>query len=280
MIKMKVNWILEQFAVEDYFDKIIECVNKFDDNYVHLKSFEYYIRDLEKEVDNTLPTVALCSIQTAREINRKKFIPGAIYSDKAFEVNRYYKDYHEFILNKDYMCLPFWSLVQNKDFIFNTFGNNDCVFIRPNSGGKSFTGFVTDKDNFECAIDQAFIVGEEPYELVCISEPKNIKYEWRIVIIDGKVISGCRYKTFVKRDLIEEIPDRVIDYAKLVVESVKNPPQECYIMDVAETSDGLSIVELNSMSCSGLYKCDISKIMVALRDYIVKNFIRNEEWQK
>jgi len=272
VISMKVNWILEQFAVESYRDELVECITKHGDGYFELKPFEIYNTNIE-DFDRHLPTVALCSIQTAREVNSLPFIPGAIYSDKAFEVNKYYRDYSKFMLNKEYVCLPFWSLQQNKDFIFDTFGDNGCIFMRPNSGGKSFTGFVAEYDRFERDLEQAFLIGENEYELVCVSRPYNIWHEWRVVVIDGKMITGSRYKYQGKKNVVAEFPVEVREFAENVVKTVDNPPQACYTMDIGQTKAGLSIVELNSMSCSGLYACNIPAIVDALREFAIKDYL-------
>ncbi len=259
---MKVNWILEHFAVEDYRDEMVAAINEYDDIILDLHPFEYLKKDVKKELDACLPTVALCTIQLARELNRTtSFIPGAIYGEKQFAVNKYYQDYYKFMLNKEYMCLPFWALKKNKELIYRIFGNAGCVFIRPNSGGKSFTGFILDYDRFDRDLDQAFLIGENLEELVCITHPVNIIREWRLVIIDKKVIASSLYKENGRPNKEAGCVPKVQKFAELVINSVDNPPQACYTMDIAETKDGFSIVELNSMSCSGLYKCDITAVV-------------------
>jgi hypothetical protein len=65
--------------------------------------------------------------------------------------------------------------------------------------------------------------------------------------------------------LSPEIPKIVLDtadeYAKLY------EPAEIYTMDLAETPNGIKIVEYNCWNGSGLYKMDTKKLFSTITDY-------------
>lgn len=46
-------------------------------------------------------------------------------------------------------------------------------------------------------------------------------------------------------------------------------PEDVYVMDLGLVNDGWRIVEINSFTCSGLYKCDYDKVIHELENYAV-----------
>ncbi len=86
-------------------------------------------------------------------------------------------------------------------------------------------------------------------------EKTNIVAEYRFFVIDGKVVTGCQYHQNSKLFIDCLIPDGVREYAKLVAS--KWQPESAYVLDIAKQGKGqLGVMEINSFSCSGLYKCD------------------------
>jgi glutathione synthase/RimK-type ligase-like ATP-grasp enzyme len=108
--------------------------------------------------------------------------------------------------------------------------------------------------------------------LICISEPKNIHGEWRLVIADKKIVAYSQYKKHGETNLLGECPNYIQKFAKIVVNSIDIPPDPCYTIDIAEESDGPSVIELNSLSCSGLYKCNIPDVIKAVREVVIKDY--------
>lgn len=45
-------------------------------------------------------------------------------------------------------------------------------------------------------------------------------------------------------------------------------PGRAFVIDVALTDDGLKIVELNCINCSGFYEADIQKIIMSLNNIL------------
>ena len=45
--------------------------------------------------------------------------------------------------------LPYGELKRKKDYLFKLFGDNDFIFVRPDSGFKTFTGDVVNYNNYE-----------------------------------------------------------------------------------------------------------------------------------
>lgn len=231
------------------------------------------IRPFERIPEFLGPTIALCSLNLAVEILKSKNYPGVYCNLDNFKCTKYYPYYHKYLLNNPYVMLPYGSLIDLQYNLFNWLGNNDSLFIRPNSGFKEFTGQIVTKENFDKEISQLECV-EPNSDLLClIAEPRNIKTEWRLAITNKKVVGCSTYRVNGEHEEIEGFSVDVCNFAQKVITDVAWEPDFCYTMDVCQLSDGeFKLVELNSFSCSGLYACDLTHIINEVRKVICKDW--------
>lgn len=174
----------------------------------------------------------------------------------------YYPRFGNYLLNANYIMLPFGEIKRRKEWIVSNFGNE--VFIRPSSGGKSFTGkVIKDWDK-----DLRFIRAD-PETLVIIAKPVDIAYEWRTVVVEGKVIASSQYKTFGRVVQRETVPE-ALQYAQDVLNTVKYSPDPIWTLDICLTNNEFKVLEVGSFSCAGLYACDPEPIIHAV-NYIMEN---------
>ena len=137
--------------------------------------------------------------------------------------------------------------------------NTEFLFIRPDSGLKTFTGFTIWKKDFnhETNFLKKFL---NPETLIIVAPVKTIIAEYRFVIGNGNVIDGSYYSWEPGFD--NQPMDN--DCLKLASELSQNwwHHDLVYTLDIASTDEGPKMIELNSFSSSGLYHCDREKIMV------------------
>jgi hypothetical protein len=90
--------------------------------------------------------------------------------------------------------MPILEIQRNKDYIFNNFGIDNNIFIRPDSGCKPITGQIINKYSLEKELNifEQKAGNDLDKIIVVISTPKNINREWRFVIADKKVISSLQ----------------------------------------------------------------------------------------
>lgn len=172
------------------------------------------------------------------------------------------------LLNVPFMCMPVGSLEHQGHFIFSTF-KQDQVFIRPNSGQKSFAGSVVSENAFNdfCRFIQENL-GCRRSELVLIAGHKRIQSEYRAIIIDRKVVSVSQYepeKKITRSDKITKwIQDVVLTFGTEL---------SAYALDIAELINGeLRILEVNSLNCAGWYDNDIPSIVKAANSLAIKQW--------
>lgn len=199
------------------------------------------------------------------------FIPGA-YGLTSDVICSYYLPLlpKEFILNDDYIVMSWGEFVRRKEFLQHIYG--DAIFIRPNSGFKTFSGFSMSFDDWDYEVKTRQSLTSVMHDsLVLISSSKKIYSEYRFVVCDRRVVTGSRYHVNCK---LNESSDVDIDCQKLAEKMAELPWQldTCYTCDIGLTDSGAKLVELNSFGCAGLYKCDLNLIVrhvsiAALRDF-------------
>ncbi|RDJ35035.1 MAG: DUF4343 domain-containing protein [Crenarchaeota archaeon] len=269
---MKPKWLLET----DTFDKNIEEEIK---EAVTSQGMEYKVIDYVPfdglVFDQYAPddcVIAHGSLGMTQQCLRKtQWVPGAWCNLKHFKCHHYYPRLNKYLLNDEYIILPYGELMRQKRFIYRTLGYDDCVFMRPDSGFKNFTGKVVYRGDYAKDIEFFGFYDVEPEELVIVAEPRRIDEEWRLVIVDKKVVTGSLYKYRGVPQLESGCPDDVIEFATKVAETWQ--PEKCWVLDVCRAIN-LRVVEINSFSSSGLYACDKFKVVEAVSKAAM------DEWQE
>jgi len=210
--------------------------------------------------------VVVGSIQFTRHFMKihKGNCPGGYYSDERYRCTEYMHQLpQEWLLNARHVFLPFGEVCRKRGWLFELFATDE-IFIRPDSGAKTFTGLVLKSDSAEqelLAIRQLTHVPDQAMTLVSAALP--IEAEYRFVIINRTVISGSQYMRAGRIDIGSGVCDECLALAQRVAKCE-------FQVDIAYTCDiGMSdgvpkVIELNAFSTSGLYACDIKAVYQAI----------------
>jgi hypothetical protein len=152
----------------------------------------------------------------------------------------------------------------NNDAVFGPLGSIVApvgeFFIRPDEDSKAFAGTIMNHVEFEgWRNDLMSISGYTtlpPETEVMIAPLKAIWAEYRCIIADGRYITGSRYKTGQTVAYSSDVGQRIIDYANECVREWN--PRRLFTLDIADTPDGLKIIETNAVSSSGFYAIDMN----------------------
>lgn len=254
----------------DAFDKN-DCV-------VFMGSLQF-ARDVQKAA---LYGVMACNPEYMPKVWHQ-WVPGAICDFEFFKYKHYSQYIKNELLNWPYTLCTEANFFHMKDFLYSTHGNSDCIFVRPDSGFKNFTGLVVHEADFLRCYDTFDPYNDAKYDssdrLVIVSEPANILKEYRLIVVDKKVVAGSTYRVYGNLESynVENCPEynHLVQYAEKIAEEI---PHGCYVMDVALTqSVDYKVVELNSFSCSGMYDCDMKKVIPAVSAWAEKQW---EEWRE
>jgi hypothetical protein len=191
------------------------------------------------------------------------WVPGGWCNIGNLDCSTYYAYFGPFLLNSFYSILPGVEAIRLEDRLFEEFGVNDEIFVRPSRVHKLFTGTVAYKDNFRDAMAASRY---DPTTLVVVSSPKEIGREWRFVIGLDEIVAASQYRDNGAIGISRGCPDDVSQYVADILSRVSWRPDKLFVMDVCESDDRLHVLELNSFSCSGFYDCDVAAIVRAASD--------------
>lgn len=228
------------------------------------------------------PTITQGSIQFndfTRRLNSYVGINIDLYPEvnvRNYDCTSYYPRYGHELLNSHYTMLPYGDLLRRKEWLFQVFGEDNCIFVRPNSGLKEFTGQVVKCELYEKDIENISFYDVIPELLVIVSVPKLISWEARVVVVNGNVITGSYYRInrLHQEALLEQ---RHLNSTQDLINRIKWQPDEIYVIDVCETNGELKVVEVGAFNYAGLYRCDRTKIVEKISNFVID--LHNKEYQ-
>lgn len=278
-VPFKPKWVFEKETFEDIQEELMAEVTRQGMEYVVLDYYPYRLdrsRHLSDVYHADGCVVVYTSLQMARFIQQQNvWTPGVFMDLPKFECLHYYAHLGKFLLNSPYIMLPFGELLRLKEDVFYTMGNNGCVFIRPSSGFKLFTGKVVEYENYEREIDKFSIYDVEPDKLVIVAEAKNIVAEYRLVIADSKVVGSCQYMEDRQHIVKEGCPNEVLTLANEIIATWQ--PEPAWTLDICKVGNEYKLLEIGSFSCANMYGCNKASVVSAIADLAVK--LHKEEYE-
>lgn len=182
------------------------------------------------------------------------------------------------VINQDYWIpfsfaeLPkYFNATLNDDIVWMTLPEaqkclqvEGTMFVRPDSGKKTFSGQLFDYDKLSTEI--AFLQQRniETDFLVGVAKPKELNIEARFVIVDKKIISQSVYSDRGSISFLGEVPKKVTEFANECLNSTAFPEPH-FVLDLAETTNGIKVVEVNAIETSSYYNSDRKAIYQALQ---------------
>jgi hypothetical protein len=273
---MHTRWIIEQETWQpENEQKLITAITEQGMSY---SFFEYRPFDDEGNTKRILKLfsaddipVFYCSLNMCKFIKKELPWITGIYCDLPnYECTKYYPILGEYLLNRDYYMLPFGEVLRLKNRVFDQYYE---VFIRPSSGFKTFSGQLIDIDDLEKQLEAMKLYGITDDEIVIISGIKTIRCEWRFVVVNKEVVSGCLYRDsgFLKEEERKKLTERADEYARGI--ALIYQPDKCFTIDLACLLSGPPmLLEINAFSSSVLYECDIPTVVREVSKMAAKEF--------
>lgn len=268
---MKCKWLLDSHMLDSaYHADLKDVCHSLGIEFQVVKyiplSTTYKVAPFEETIrfNENDCVVAYGSIEFLKGIGyyNKNFVPSYYMSEKNLKCSSYLPNIPtEYLLNGEYIMLPYGEFKKRKENVFNLMNTNK-LFIRPDSGLKTFAGTTIHVDDFDYEINTLEkLTAVLDDTIILISNIQPIKKEYRIVIGDRRVIASSQYKHYDTVEMIEGAPEGAINLANKITE-LEWQPDTAYTVDVAELKDGsFKIIELNSFSCAGLYACNLTDVV-------------------
>ena len=109
--------------------------------------------------------------------------------------------------------------------------------------------------------------------IAIISTPKIIDKEWRIVVADGQFLSASQYKSEGKLEMKSGCDEGAMELAAEIAKEEWQPDPIC-VLDICLSGGKYHLLEANSFSCAGLYKCPVGVIVSEASRLAIR------EWQE
>lgn len=264
-MKNKIHIALDSFFIEkdsqksqiDFLEK-----NKIDYEFYRIVPFSHEIIPPLPKDKIIIPFGCIEFVQAI--LKNKEIDSRIIFDDIIFTNENCLNQWKSFCLNNN-------ARIVSAKQIIDTF-EEDEYFMRPIDDKKSFTGGVFKPSQIKKLMER--YVGYENNEFkedskVIVSKIKNIKREWRNIVIDGKIISSSLYRENGVHIEKMGIPPDVEAFCRAAL-FVYNPAK-AFVLDVCELEDGsFAIVEFGCIHNCGFYQSDMPKVMEAFIEFIYK----------
>ncbi|MEM6422997.1 MAG: ATP-grasp domain-containing protein, partial [Pseudomonadota bacterium] len=115
------------------------------------------------------------------------------------------------------------------------------------------------------ALDEDEIPGGSLHHdtVLMLTEPVRILQEWRLWIVNDRLVTASLYKEGARVLYREGADDEVLDFARHLV--ALNPDYApAYVLDICRTADGLTLLETNCLNAAGVYAADLIALASAI----------------
>lgn len=272
-----MKWIIEKGLFKENLERLYIVLEKQGIDYEVVKYIPFQGGSYSFDSD----CFFYGSLEFAAQL--RKETECTIFSTPEFyDCTKYYPAFGEWLINGDYMMLPYGDLLRRAGFISEFFGMGEhrLFFVRPNSGEKTFTGMTMAtkiiKQDMEFVERYSKI---PPDTLIIIASAKKIYKEYRFIMRGNEVVTGSLYKIDGNNETkLIKSEDEAFSFAKIIGGKAKYRTDPMWTLDIAELESGkLGVLEIGGFSCAGWYDCDVDKIIKNVKQIFEgKEKIRNE----
>jgi hypothetical protein len=188
---------------------------------------------------------------------------GLFFDEVTFSMENYNEKWGRYMLNYGASVITFKELIDSENY-----SPEKLLFIRPNDDSKSFAGEVKRYDEIGEWYKKLKVVENTNLSLeskIVVSEPYNIHYEWRLWIVNKKVVAASKYREYFKLRKEEGCPADVVSFAEEKYQQYT--PHDVFVIDICLCGDEYFIVECGCMNGAGFYKANIQNIVVNVTNY-------------
>ena len=248
---MKAKWLIEKTRYDEEYLDIVEALkrNGYEYELIELKNFISHF----DEDDCVVPQ---CTINMANYINKNhSWVPGVWLNGDAYKCSSYYPHVKDYLLNDDHEFMTVREFLENRSEVAENHADDEgYIFIRPDSGLKSFTGTILPVVGQNFHFNWVWIENQVKMDdVVVVSSPKIIETEYRFFVSNGEILTGSMYA-----------PNRITGWnsqAYALAEKVAgliNDPDPIWSIDICmDENENYHLLEIGCFSCAGVYKSDL-----------------------
>lgn len=253
-------WVIQNnLYAEAAFDELLSALRRKGINHSVHKAVPF-THALEPEVTPPPGTVMVIGTWPLSEIAIERgWVPGT-YTNHNFNFLVQRQFWGKMLLNADARDYQLCAVPEQ----------TAPFFIRPTDDGKAFSGQVMDWNYFSAWRDSASLftpLGTPSVTSqtdVIIAEQKEILSEYRLFVVDRKIVTGTCYRSHGELVSVKHVPEQIIGFAEAAIKLFDVAP--AYVLDIAFTIEGPKIIEVNNINAAGWYAADMDKLVGALEE--------------
>ncbi|RFS24979.1 DUF4343 domain-containing protein [Chitinophaga silvatica] len=210
-------------------------------------------------------STTLCNLVAANE----QLKAGLFFDPESFSMENYFQQWGSYMLNYGATITDFKTLLLREE------DPNTLFFIRPVDDGKTFAGVVKRFADLTDWCEQLQHYNETrsiAESKIVVGKPYEIEMEWRLWIVEGKVVASSRYRTYFKLTKEKGCPPSVKDFAE--ARCLEYMPYGAFVMDIGKAGDDLFIIECNCINAAGFYHGDINAIVSEVSRFFASSISR------
>ena len=258
MTAKQTTWVLQQSysVTSPTINLLTEAVATFGRPLVTVRvvPFTEELPEMPEEVEFPFILFGLTTL-IKNAAKSSKWRRGIFFDEKKFAPSSYQKVIGDLLLNSDMRICTADELAGFE------LGVGEQIFIRPNDDFKAFGGqimtFGEYLDWFKLFKDADDMSVSRETQMI-YAAPKHIRREFRTHLVAGRVVGMSEYLPMSQAILSE----RVSEFAEHVAD--RYSPAEAFVLDIAETADGLRVLEYNCINGAGFYLANVGAIVRAL----------------
>lgn len=263
-----ITWVLEKASFEHRIavnEKIIKRLAETGNDHR-----EIFIVPFERSVVGGDPlveghVVAYGSTAIDDVVDRNGWKPGVWRTDGTTE-SEILSKLGSMCLNHDMKIL---KPTEVSDFVKDQ--GWEFFFVKPDTDAKEFPGMICDQAKYPFFIEGIVANMWDKHDFnVAVSSLKELGIEWRIPVVDGKIVDYSIYRQWQKVMPSREIYQEVLDFTEKAI-SLHNPAL-AYFIDVAQVGKELKVVEYTGFNSAGFYACDVNNIVDAINKMVMKYY--------
>ena len=264
---MKPTWIIQtNMGMESDIQDYVKAVKATGAKVVEVEYVPFSDELPKMEVNG--PVIVYGAVKFIEAVRREGIFSSGIFgTPETFTYETWAENYGSMLLNSPDST----QLTTIGRFCSDNRDMDEYIFVRPQHDTKSLVGKVWTAGKFK---DWCIDVSKGGYAEVdantpiLVATPYGIEAEWRLFIVDDKVVGASQYNKNGKLFKSPGAPQDILEFAEKVIE--KWSPALAYTLDLCRSAGNCYIVEAQGFNSAGQYAADVQKVAEAVNEVAVK----------
>lgn len=272
---MKTHWIIENFVKEPSYKGLIDAAKSL--GYPLTEINGDYTRDMVSNISDRCVVLngSIKMVKLVKEALNNCY-PVTYCNFESYKCSAYYSHFGPYLFNDKYCLMSLKELVRQKYDVWGHYGKDGVLFIRPDSGEKTFQAGLLD------IIDLAQLHDSNKdceHDLMLVSTPKNIQWEGRFVVSRKReIIASSTYRFQGQITKIPSVPVEATKFCQKLLNIASYFPDSIFCYDICQDNDRECwLLELTSFSSAGLYETNKIEVVKKVSELAEEDW---DTWRK